>query len=133
MSARIPKEIQDFIPGKMAWVATADSAGRPNAAPKGSMQIIDDQTLLYADIFPKKTADNLEKNPQISVSIVDGGKGYQLKGRAEQLKSGPAYDQLKAAMAEKFPNLPPPKHAVRITVEEIYSLTPGPDAGAKIV
>ncbi len=133
MSVRIPKEIQDFIPGKMAWVATADASGRPNAAPKGSMQIIDDQTLLYADIFPKKTSDNLEKNPQIAVSIVDGGKGYQFKGRAEQLKAGQAYEQIKAVLAEKFPGLPTPKCAVRITVEEVYSLTPGPEAGAKIV
>lgn len=133
MPVNIPKEIQDFIPGKMAWVATVDASGRPNVAPKGSMRIIDDQTLLYADIFPKKTSDNLAKNPQIAVSIVEGHVGYQFKGRAEQLSSGPAYEEVKAALAEKMPDLPPPKCAVRITVEEIYSLTPGPNAGAKIV
>lgn len=128
----IPKEIQDFIPGKMAWVATADPSGRLNVAPKGSIQVVDDQTLLYADIFPKKTADNLEKNKQISIGIADGGKGYQFKGKAELLNSGPIYDQVKDTLAEKAPGLPVPRYVVKITVEEIYSLTPGPEAGAKI-
>lgn len=130
--AIMPKEIQEFIPGKMAWVATADPGGRLNVAPKGSIQIIDDQTLLYADIFQKKTTDNLEKNSQIAVGVVDGGKGYQLKGKAELLASGPLYDKIKAVLAEKMPGLPVPKYVVKIIVEEIYNLTPGPEAGAKI-
>lgn len=128
----IPKEIQEFIPGKMAWVATADPSGRLNVAPKGTIQVIDDQTLLYADIFPKKTSGNLEKNPQIAIGVVDGGKGYQFKGKAEILNGGPVYDQVKAALAEKAPGLPVPKCVVKIAVEEVYSLTPGPEAGAKI-
>ena len=128
----IPKEIQDFIPGKMAWVATADPGGRLNVASKGSIQVFDDHTLLYADIFPKKTSGNLEKNPQIAVGVVDGGKGYQVKGQAELVKSGPIYDQVKADLAEKAPGLPAPKYVVKISVEEIYSLTPGPEAGTKI-
>lgn len=128
----IPKKIQDFIPGKMAWVATADPGGRLNVAPKGSIQVVDDHTLLYADIFPKKTSGNLEKNTRIAVGVVDGAEGYQLKGQAELLNSGPIYDQVKAGLAEKAPGLPAPKYVVKITVEEIYSLTPGPEAGAQI-
>jgi len=132
MAVNIPKEIKDFIPGKMAWVATADPQGRLNVAPKGSIQVIDDQTLLFADIFPVKTSGNLEKNSQISIGLADGGTGYQFKGRAELLSSGPVYDQAKSALAAKAPGLPVPKYVVKITVEEIYSLSPGPEAGAKI-
>ena len=132
MPVSIPKEIQDFIPGKMAWVATADPGGRLNVAPKGSIQVVDDQTLLYADIFPVKTSGNLEKNSQIAIGVVDGGQGYQLKGRAELLNSGPMYEEVKAGLAAKAPGLPAPKYVVKITVEEIYSLTPGPEAGRKI-
>ena len=130
--AIIPKEIQDFIPGKLAWAATADPSGHLNVAPKGSIQVVDDQTLLYADIFPKKTSDNLEKNPKIAIGVVDGGQGYQLKGKAELLKAGPLYEKVKAGLAEKIPGLPAPKYVVKIAVEEIFSLTPGPEAGAKI-
>lgn len=132
MSISIPQEIQDFIPGKMAWVATADPGGRLNVAPKGSIRVIDDHTLVYADVFPVKTSANLEKNPQIAVSVIDGQKGWQLKGRAELINAGPLYEQIKSAMAEKLPGLPAAKYVVKITVEEIYSLTPGPKAGAKI-
>ena len=126
------KEIQDFIPGKMAWIATAAPDGQLNVAPKGSIEVVDGQTLLYADIFPKKTSANLEKNARIAVGIVDSGQGYQFKGRAELFNSGPIYEQAKAALAEKMPGLPVPKYVVKITVEEIYSLTPGPEAGARI-
>lgn len=132
MSVSIPKEIQDFIPGKMAWVATADLDGNLNVAPKGSMQIVDDKTLVYADVFPVKTSANLEKNPRISVGVSEGMKGYQFKGQAELVSSGPLYDQVKTGLAEKAPGLPAPKYAVKITVEEIYSLTPGPKAGARL-
>lgn len=128
----ISKEIQDFISGKTAWVATADSSGRLNVAPKGSIMLLDEHTLVYADIFPKKTSANLEQNNQIAIGVVEGGTGYQFKGRAELLSSGPLYDQVKAGLAEKAPGLPTPKCVVKITVEEIYYLSPGPDAGAKI-
>ena len=40
--AKIPKEVQEFLKGKMAWVATAASDGMPNTTPKGSVKIIDD-------------------------------------------------------------------------------------------
>ncbi len=132
MPVNIPKEIQDFITGKVAWVATAGADGRLNVAPKGSIRVVDDQTLLYADIFPKKTSANLDQNRQIAIGVMDGGKGYQFKGLAEIIKSGPAYDQVKAALAEKAPGLPVPKCVVKVTVEEVYSLTPGPEAGARI-
>ena len=36
--AKIPKEVQEFLKGKMAWVATAASDGMPNTTPKGSVK-----------------------------------------------------------------------------------------------
>ena len=29
----IPKHVQDFLPGKLAWVATAARDGEPNVTP----------------------------------------------------------------------------------------------------
>jgi predicted pyridoxine 5'-phosphate oxidase superfamily flavin-nucleotide-binding protein len=36
--AKIPKEVQEFLKGKMAWVATAAPNGMPNTTPKGSVR-----------------------------------------------------------------------------------------------
>ena len=132
MPITIPKEVQEFIHGKMAWVATADKNGKPNLAPKGTLQLIDDNTLAFADIFSFKTREALEQNTQIAISVVDSTKpvGYQFKGKAELLKEGPLVVQLKERV-EKM-KLPAPAYVVKITVEEIYNLTPGPEAGKKI-
>lgn len=134
MPVSIAKELKDFISGKMAWVATADNNGIPNLAPKGSLQLVDDQTLVFADIFSLKTRAALEQNPRVAVAVIDAEKpeGYQFKGDVELLSSGPLYDRVKEGLEKAAPGLPAPKYVAKITVQEIYSLTPGPDAGRRI-
>ncbi len=80
--AKIPEEVQDFLKNKLAWVATASPDGLPNATPKGTVQLIDDEHLVFADLFSLKTRENLQKNPKVAVTVVDEKthKGYQLKG-----------------------------------------------------
>src|ERR1039458_4887751 len=92
--AKIPKEVQEFLKGKMAWVATASSDGMPNTTPKGSVKIIDEEHIVFADLFSKKTRENLQTNPKVAVTVADMTtyKGYQIKGSAELLESGPRFD-----------------------------------------
>jgi predicted pyridoxine 5'-phosphate oxidase superfamily flavin-nucleotide-binding protein len=133
--AKIPQEIQEFIKGKMAWVATASPDAMPNATPKGSVQVIDDEHLVFADLFSLKTRENLKANPKIAVTVVDEKtyKGYQFKGSAELLTAGPLFDQV-SEMVKKAPmKLPPVNYVVKITVESIYDQSVGPDAGRKIL
>ena len=134
MSVKISKELQEFIAGKMAWVATADKGGQPNLAPKGSLMVVDDQTLAFADLFSLKTRAALEQNPRAAVAVIDPNQpsGYQFKGDAELVQSGPLFEQVSASLKKLAPGLPEPKSVVKITVRAIYSLTPGPDAGQKI-
>ena len=88
---KIPQEIQEFIKGKMGWVATASPDGIPNSTPKGSVRVIDDEHLVFADLFSCKTRENLKSNPKVAVTVIDAKslKGYQLKGSAELLTDGP--------------------------------------------
>ncbi|MDR2456657.1 MAG: pyridoxamine 5'-phosphate oxidase family protein [Deltaproteobacteria bacterium] len=132
--AIIPKEIKDYLPGKVAWVATADKNGVPNLAPKGTLAVLDDQSLVFADIFSLKTRTALEENPNVAVAVIDpaGPSGYQFKGKSELLTSGPVYDAVAAKVKAALPQVGPPKYVVKIAVTEIYSLSPGPDAGKKI-
>jgi predicted pyridoxine 5'-phosphate oxidase superfamily flavin-nucleotide-binding protein len=39
----IPKHVQEFMPGKMGWVATAAREGVPNVTSKGTLRVLDDQ------------------------------------------------------------------------------------------
>jgi predicted pyridoxine 5'-phosphate oxidase superfamily flavin-nucleotide-binding protein len=127
-------EIKAYLSGKVAWVATADKAGVPNLSPKGTLGVIDDNTLVFADLFSLKTRKALEENDNIAVAVVDptGPSGYQFKGKSELLTSGPIYDQVAAEVKAKMPQLGSPKYVVKINITDIYSLTPGPEAGKKI-
>jgi hypothetical protein len=130
----IPKYVQEFFPGKMGWVATATPDGVPNVTPKGTVKVLDDQHVIFADLFSLKTRQNLEQNPKVAVTVIDPPthKGYQIKGTAELISSGPLYDQVAAELKAAMPTLPPPKYAVKIGVESVYDQSVGPDAGKQI-
>jgi hypothetical protein len=132
--ASIPKHVQEFFPGKMAWVATASREGVPNVTPKGTVRVMDDQHVIFADLFSLKTRRNLEQNPRVAVTVIDAAtaKGYQIKGTAELVSSGPLYDQMAEQLKQSSPSLPSPKYAVKIAVDSVYDQSVGPDAGKQI-
>lgn len=131
--AKIPEEVQDFLKNKLAWVATASPDGLPNATPKGTVQLIDDEHLVFADLFSLKTRENLQKNPKVAVTVVDEKthKGYQLKGSAELVDSGSLFDRIVEQLKGK--PLPRPKYVIKITVDSVYDQSVGPQAGKQIV
>ncbi|MFZ0942853.1 MAG: pyridoxamine 5'-phosphate oxidase family protein [Syntrophobacteraceae bacterium] len=133
--ARIPKEVQEFVKNKMAWVATASPDGVPNTTPKGTVQIIDDEHIVFADLFSLKTRDNLQKNPKVAVTVVDmeKHKGYQFKGSTQLVDSGPVFDQVVERLKKAPMQLPHPKYVVIITVDSIFDQSVGPKAGQQIV
>src|SRR5271157_2744673 len=78
--AKIPKEVQEFLKGKMAWVATAASDGMPNTTPKGSVKIIDDEHIVVADLF----SEDARKPPGQSQSRGHGRGHDHLQGLPDQ-------------------------------------------------
>ena len=131
----IPQHVQDFLKGKLGWVSTASKSGVPNAVPKGSVRIVDDSHIMFADLFSRKTRDNLRENPQVAVTVIDLATftGYQLKGTAEFIDSGPLFELMKEELKKAPRPLPPPVYVVKIAVSEIYDQSVGPDAGKRIV
>ena len=130
----IPKNVQEFLPGKMGWVGTSTPDGLPNVTPKGTLRLLDDQHVMFADLFSLKTRQNLEKNPKVAVTVIDPqtAKGYQLKGTAELFSAGPLFEQFGEQLKQAMPSLPPLKYVVKIAVESVYDQSAGPDAGKQI-
>ena len=77
-------------------VATSDSQGQPNVSPKGALQVLGDDQIVFADLCSRKTRSNLQANQRLAVAAVDPAtyEGYQFKGWAEVLRSGPVYDEV---------------------------------------
>lgn len=130
--AKIPKEVQEFLKDKLAWVATASLDGVPNTTPKGTVRLIDDEHLVFADLFSLKTRENLQKNPKVAITVVDEKlhKGYQLKGSAEIADSGELYTQIAEQL--KIKQLPQPKYVIKIKVDSVFDQSVGPQAGKQI-
>jgi predicted pyridoxine 5'-phosphate oxidase superfamily flavin-nucleotide-binding protein len=130
----IPKHVQEFLPGKMGWVGTSTPDGIPNVTPKGTIRLLDDQHVMFADLFSLKTRQNLEKNPKVAVTVIDtaSAKGYQLKGTAELISVGPLFEQFGEQLKQAMSSLPPLKYVVKIAVESVYDQSAGPDAGKQI-
>ena len=134
MSVKIPAELQEFLKGKQGWVATAARDGTPNVSIKGSLRLLDDEHLVFADIFSMKTRANLQENPAVAIMVYEDAsrRGYAFKGSAEMFTSGPLYDQTVEGIRKVMPQLPAPKNVVRVTVTAIYDQSAGPNGGKKI-
>ena len=104
---------------RLCYAATADKDGMPNVSPKGSIMVVDDNTLAFACMMSPKTVSNLKENPKIAVSVVDtqARKGFQFKGKAVLETSGKLFDQMSARVAGM--KLPPLQCIAKITVSEI--------------
>ena len=69
---------------KLGFVATVDADGTPNLSPKGTMQVLDDEHIVFADIRSPGTMANVVRNPAMEINFVDPfcRKGYRFKGTA---------------------------------------------------
>ncbi|MFC1901332.1 pyridoxamine 5'-phosphate oxidase family protein [Chloroflexota bacterium] len=123
--AGISSEAKTMFEKQLAVIATASEDGIPNVGPKGSMYVVDDKTLAYAEGTGEKTLKNLQQNERVAVLVVDKdkGDGYQVKGSAEILTSGEVFEQV--AKRNEDRGKPYPKKVVKIRVEEIYSVKSG--------
>src|SRR5262245_62695995 len=75
---------------RLGFVATVCPDCTPNVSPKGTVSVLDDEHLIFADIRSPGTVSNLRTNPNVEVNVVDHfvRKGYRFKGRAQVMEPG---------------------------------------------
>jgi predicted pyridoxine 5'-phosphate oxidase superfamily flavin-nucleotide-binding protein len=125
---KLTQEMKDLIESqRVCFVATADKSGRVNVSPKGSIYVVDDETLAFADLYSQKTRANLKENPNIALAVVDlkAFKGYQFKGEAELLEEGNIYNDVVCYLQTLPMKLPDPQYVVKIKVQKIFDLAMG--------
>ena len=74
-------EIKQFVNfQKLGYVATVSKDGTPNLSPKGTIIVMDESTLVFADIRSPKTMENLRENTSVEINVIDPFKrlGYRL-------------------------------------------------------
>jgi predicted pyridoxine 5'-phosphate oxidase superfamily flavin-nucleotide-binding protein len=134
--ARLPDNVQSvMLKGHNMWVATTGEDGTPNISIKGSGALLDDEHLYFADLFSKKTRANLLKNSKVAVAIYepDDNVAVQVKGEATFVDEGPLFDKVSGAIEALQLGMPPVKSVIRISVDSVWDLSPGPNSGERIV
>ena len=90
-------EIRNFVNfQKLGYVATVSPDGSPNLSPKGTITILDDSRLIFANIRSPQTVENLSKNPSIEINVIDpfSRMGYRFKGMASILSAGSDFKKI---------------------------------------
>ena len=93
----ITEEIENFVNfQKLGYVATVSNDNTPNLSPKGTIIVLDESHLAFADIQSPKTVENLEHNPSIEINVIDpfSRRGYRFKGIAEIISSGEKFNDI---------------------------------------
>ena len=135
MAQMTDKIVELFEKVPTAIFATATSDGIPNAVPVGAKKIIDNETILISDQFFNKTLANIKANPKVSLTFWEGHEGYQIKGSVIIETTGNRFEETSKWIEEMGNKIGVPlrsKGAVILRIDEIYNLTPGPDAGKRM-
>ena len=99
----ITAEIKNFVNfQKLGYVATISADNTPNLSPKGTIVILDESHLVFADIHSPQTVENLKRNPSIEINVVDpfSRRGYRFKGIAEIISSGDKFNKINSYYKE---------------------------------
>ena len=117
---------------QLGFVATVCADGSPNLSPKGTIAVLDDDHLVFADVHSPGTIANLRANPAVEINVVDAlvRKGYRFKGTAEIVAEGPRFEALVAFYRARG-STSVKRHFVVVTVEHAAPLiSPAYDDGA---
>ena len=93
----ITEEIKNFVNfQKLGYVATVSDDNTPNLSPKGTIMVLDESHIAFADIQSPKTVENLKHNPSIEINVVDmfSRRGYRFSGTAEIILSGDKFNKI---------------------------------------
>jgi predicted pyridoxine 5'-phosphate oxidase superfamily flavin-nucleotide-binding protein len=109
-------------------LATVDGKGIPNVVPVWSIVAVDPETIAFAELFIKKTKENLEKNKQVAIAVFKGPMtGYQLKGTFSGFQtSGPIFDSFAKKIMEAMKMQIKSVGIIKVT--EVFSASPGQDS-----
>lgn len=133
---KMPQDCMDLVNNTYAAaVATTDTNGMPNVICSSMKQAYDDETIMISDQYLNKTLANIQAGSKMAVSVWDDTHGYQIKGSVTYENEGPRYEAIAAQVHEILSSMGYDfysKGVCWLHVEEVYSLTPGPEAGNRL-
>ena len=97
MAQKIPDGLKNLLGAqKLGYVATVSGDNTPNLSPKGTIIGWGDTALAFADIRSPKTIQNLEKNANLEINLVDPllRRGFRISGEGTILREGNTFEAI---------------------------------------
>jgi predicted pyridoxine 5'-phosphate oxidase superfamily flavin-nucleotide-binding protein len=131
----MPKDAIDIIndPSAVKVLATVDAAGVLNVVPKGTISAIDEETVIFGDIWGDKTNTNLNSTGKAAIVAFKAAPpfpGFQVKGTFQGFQSSGDLFNTVAKQTKEAVKLDIRAVGV-IKVDEVYSAGP-PNPGARL-
>lgn len=129
---KLNDDMKAMLAKQLPIQATTSKAGLPDIGPKRSLRAYDDSTLIYNENTGGQTLQNLRDGSKMAIAVIDREAldGYRFIGGAEIFSEGKPFDDAVAFAGKN--GMKPPKFAVLVHIEEIFTLKSGPDAGKKL-
>lgn len=102
----------------------------PHVVPVSSVKVIDNKIVLV-NYFFGKTLENILANPNVSLAVWQGLKGYQIKSVAEYQTEGEIFKIVKEWIGEILPDRLV-KGVIILTPTEIFDVSAGSNAGNRV-
>lgn len=125
----LTEAVKNILKNSM-WDLATCADNEPNVVPVAFKDITDDGKLVIGDVFMQTTLNNIRQNGgKIAISAYDAQKleGYQIKGTAEYVTSGPVVDTFKKIVEDMFKGAATAKGALIVTPQHVIVTTPGAD------
>lgn len=129
---KLNDDMKMMIKQQLGYVSTVSKAGLPNIGPKRSARLYNDSQLIWNENTGGQTLKNVMDGSKVAIAFVNWGRnlGYRFVCSAKAYREGKEYDD--ACEFAKASGINPPKMAVVLSVEEVYTLASGPLAGKKV-
>ena len=120
----IPDNIKKFLNENLWYIATCGD--EPNVVPVGFKRVCDDGKLAIGAVLLETSLENIKANGKIAVACANPvtGEAYQIKGTAELVNEGEAYEHYRKLTQDTFKGAMELKCAVIITPEKLINASP---------
>ncbi len=120
----IPDNVKKVFEENLWYIATCGD--EPNVVPVGFKQVCGDGRLAIGAVLLETTLENIRANSKVAVACANPltGEAYQIKGTAELVTEGEAYEHYQKLTEDTFKGIMQLKCAVIITPEKLINASP---------
>ena len=120
----IPDNVKKVFEENLWYIATIGD--EPNVVPVGFKRVCEDGRLAIGAVLLETTLENIRANGKVAVACANPltGEAYQIRGTAELMTEGDAYEHYKKLTEDTFKGAMQLKCAVIITPKRLINASP---------